>query len=73
MPALVAGGHQVIAPDLQGHGRTADIDRPLDIRLLGDDIGALIRHLELEQVDVMGYSLGGGAALFTALIVPETR
>jgi pimeloyl-ACP methyl ester carboxylesterase len=34
LPALVAGGRQVIAPDLQAHGRTADIDRPLDILLL---------------------------------------
>ena len=71
IPALVAGGRQVIAPDLQGHGRTADIDRPLDIRLMADDISALIRHLELEKVDVMGYSLGGGTALFTAVKHPE--
>jgi pimeloyl-ACP methyl ester carboxylesterase len=71
LPALVAGGHQVIAPDLQGHGRTADIDRPLDIRLLADDVAALIRHLDLEKVDVMGYSLGGGTALFTGVKYPE--
>ena len=36
--------HQVIAPDLQGHGRTADIDRPIDVRLMADDIAALIDH-----------------------------
>jgi pimeloyl-ACP methyl ester carboxylesterase len=71
IPALVAGGHQVIAPDLQGHGRTADIDRPLDIRLMADDVAALIGHLGLENVDVMGYSLGGGAALFTASKYPQ--
>jgi pimeloyl-ACP methyl ester carboxylesterase len=71
LPALVAGGHQVIAPDLQAHGRTADIDRPLDIRLLADDVAALIRHLELEKVDVMGYSLGGGTAMFTGVMYPE--
>ena len=71
IPALVAGGRQVIAPDLQAHGRTADIDRPLDIKLLADDVAALIRHLRLEKVDVMGYSLGGGTALFTALKHPE--
>ena len=38
LPALAAG-HQVILPDLQGHGRTADIDRPIDVRLMADDIG----------------------------------
>src|SRR5467141_2777674 len=57
--------HQVIAVDLQGHGRTADIDRPLDVRLMADDIAALIRHLRLEHADVMGYSLGGGVAFQT--------
>ena len=44
LPALTER-HQVIAVDLQGHGRTADIDRPLDIRLMADDIAALIDHL----------------------------
>jgi pimeloyl-ACP methyl ester carboxylesterase len=71
IPALTAAGHQVIAPDLQGHGRTADIDRPIDVRLMADDIAALIRHLGLEKVDVMGYSLGGGVAFFTAVRHPE--
>jgi pimeloyl-ACP methyl ester carboxylesterase len=71
IPALVAAGHQVIAPDLQGHGRTADIDRPIDHRLMADDIAALIRHLGLEQVDLVGYSLGGGVAFFTARKYPE--
>jgi pimeloyl-ACP methyl ester carboxylesterase len=61
LPALAAG-RQVILPDLQGHGRTADIDRPIDIRLMADDIAALMRHLGIEQADVMGYSLGGGVA-----------
>src|SRR5205823_14464288 len=66
LPALAAG-HHVIAPDLQGHGRTADIDRPIDVRLMADDIGALIRYLGLEQADVMGCSLGGGVAFHTAV------
>ena len=69
-PAL-AGHRKVIVPDLQGHGRTADIDRPIDIQLMADDIAALIRHLGLEQVDLVGYSLGGGVALFTASKYPE--
>src|ERR687886_2305073 len=70
IPALAAG-HQVIAVDLQGHGRTADIDRPLDVRLMAGDIAALIRHLGLEQADIMGYSLGGGVAFHTAVKSPE--
>ena len=72
-PALpvLAAGRQVIAPDLQGHGRTADIDRPIDPQLMADDIAALIRHLGLERPDVMGYSLGGGVAFWFAHRYPE--
>jgi pimeloyl-ACP methyl ester carboxylesterase len=70
LPALTER-HQVIMPDLQGHGRTADIDRPIDIRLMADDIAALIDHLGLEKPDVVGYSLGGGVAFFTASKYPE--
>lgn len=68
---LYAANHLVIVPDLQGHGRTADIDRPIDIRLMADDIAALIRHLGLNKPDVMGYSVGGGVAFFTAVKYPE--
>src|SRR3989449_2812658 len=67
---LLAERHQVIAPDLQGHGRTADIDRPIDVRLMADDIAALIDHLGLDKPDVVGYSLGGGVALHTAAKYP---
>jgi pimeloyl-ACP methyl ester carboxylesterase len=72
-PALsvLAAEHQVIAVDLQGHGRTADIDRPIDIQLMADDIAALIDHLGLDRPDVVGYSLGGGVALQTALRHPD--
>ena len=69
--AALATGRQVIAVDLQGHGRTADIDRPLSVELMADDIAALIKHLGLESADVMGYSLGGGVALQTAIRHPE--
>jgi pimeloyl-ACP methyl ester carboxylesterase len=70
LPAL-AKGRQVIAVDLQGHGRTADIDRPLSVELMADDIAALIKHLGLQRADVMGYSLGGGVALLTAIRHPD--
>ena len=69
--AALAVNHQVITPDLQGHGRTADIDRPLDVRLMADDIAALIRHLGRDRPDVVGYSLGGGVAFMTAVKYPE--
>jgi pimeloyl-ACP methyl ester carboxylesterase len=65
LPTL-AERHQVIAVDLQGHGRTADIDRPLDVRLMADDIAALIDQLGLDQPDLVGYSLGGWVALHPA-------
>jgi pimeloyl-ACP methyl ester carboxylesterase len=70
LPTLTAN-HQVIVPDLQGHGRTADIDRPIDVRLMADDIAALIDHLGLEKPDLVGYSLGGGVAFFTAVKYPD--
>jgi len=70
LPAL-AKGRQVIAVDLQGHGRTADIDRPLSVQLMADDIAALIKQLGLQRPDIMGYSLGGGVALQTAIRHPE--
>jgi len=71
LPALSAD-HQVVLVDLQGHGRTADIDRPVDHRLMADDVAALIEHLGLEEADVVGYSLGGGVALHTAAAHPDS-
>ncbi|HYK96264.1 MAG TPA: alpha/beta hydrolase [Candidatus Dormibacteraeota bacterium] len=70
LPAL-GEGRRVVVPDLQGHGRTADIDRPIDIQLMAEDIAALIDELGLERPDVLGYSLGGGVAFFLAARHPE--
>jgi pimeloyl-ACP methyl ester carboxylesterase len=63
--------HQVITVDLQGHGRTADVNRPIDVHLMADDIAALIDVLGLDRPDVVGYSLGGGVALMTAVRHPD--
>ena len=67
---LLAKTQQVVAVELQAHGHTADIDRPLRFELMGDDIAALIKHLGLAKANVMGYSLGGGVALRTAIQHP---
>ena len=69
LPALAAH-HRVIVVDLQGHGRTADIDRPIDVKLMADDIAALIDHLGLDKPDIVGYSLGGGVAMQVAIRHP---
>ena len=71
LPEL-ASGRQVISVDLQGHGRTADVDRPLSFESMADDIAALIKHLGFENADVMGLSLGGGVALQVAFRHPRS-
>ncbi len=67
----LAATRRVIGVELQGHGHTADIERPLRYELMADDIAALIAHLGLAQADIFGYSLGGGVALQTAIRHPE--
>lgn len=64
---LLAEGRQVIAVDLQAHGRTADIDRPLSYEAMASDIAGLADYLKLDRPDLMGYSLGGGVALRAAI------
>jgi pimeloyl-ACP methyl ester carboxylesterase len=66
----LAERRQVIAVEQQGHGRTADIDRPLTYEQMADDTAGLLRHLEVERADVVGYSMGGGVALQIALRHP---
>ena len=68
---MLAEGRQVVAADLQAHGRTADVERPLSLESMADDVAALIEHLGFERADVMGYSLGGGVALQSAIRHPE--
>lgn len=67
---LLARTRQVIAVDLQAHGRTTDIERPLSFRAMADDIAALMKVLGIEKADIMGYSLGGGVALRTTIRHP---
>jgi pimeloyl-ACP methyl ester carboxylesterase len=66
----LARGRQVIAVEMQGHGHTADVERPFTYEQLADDTAALLRHLGVAQADVAGYSLGGGVALRLAMRHP---
>lgn len=67
----LAKTHKVIAVEMQGHGRTADIDRDITFENLADDAAALLDHLKIERADVVGYSLGGGTAIQFAIAHPQ--
>ncbi len=69
--ASLAETRQVIAVELQGHGHTADIDRPLTYEQLADDTASLIQSLRLVHADIFGFSMGGGVALQTAIRHPD--
>ncbi len=56
----LAKTRQVIAADFQGHGRTGHLDRPLTSAHLASDVVGLLEHLQVPQVDVFGFSVGGG-------------
>jgi pimeloyl-ACP methyl ester carboxylesterase len=70
VPTL-AKTYRVIVPELQGHGHTADIDRPIRYDAMADDIAGLLGHLGLARADIFGYSMGGGVALRLAIRHPE--
>jgi pimeloyl-ACP methyl ester carboxylesterase len=61
---------QLIAVELQGHGRTADSDRPISFEQHADDIAALLKYLNIPQVDIFGESLGGTVAVQMAIHHP---
>jgi len=67
----LADKRQVIAVEQQGHGRTADVDRPITYEQMADDTAALVRSLEIGSADFVGYSMGGGIALQLAIRHPE--
>jgi pimeloyl-ACP methyl ester carboxylesterase len=67
----LAETRQVIAVELQGHGRTADIDRPLSYEAMADDVAALMHEIGIEKADIFGYSIGGAIALQMAIRHPE--
>jgi len=70
LPAL-AKNRRVIAVELQGHGHTADIDRPLSVEQMADDTAALLNELKIERADFFGYSMGGVVALGVAIRHPS--
>jgi pimeloyl-ACP methyl ester carboxylesterase len=67
----LAKTRKVIAVEMQGHGRTADIKREMTVENLSDDVAALLDHLKIQRADIIGYSLGGCVALQTAVRHPE--
>lgn len=68
---MLAKSRQVIGVDLHGHGRTPLGTREISLIDMGDDMAALLKELGYEQVDVLGYSLGGGVAFRLAVQHPE--
>ena len=69
LPTL-AKHYQVIIAEMQGHGRTADIDRPFTSEDMADDTAALLKELKIEKADVFGYSMGGQIGLALAIRHP---
>ena len=71
MIAQLSRSRQVIAVEMQGHGRTADIGRDFSYENLSDDVAAMLDYLEIPKADLIGYSLGGGVAMLTAIRHPD--
>jgi pimeloyl-ACP methyl ester carboxylesterase len=65
--AELAKTRKVIAVEMQGHGRTADIERDISQENLADDVAALLDHLKIPKADLIGYSMGGGVAMACAV------
>ncbi|HEY2584531.1 MAG TPA: alpha/beta hydrolase [Tepidisphaeraceae bacterium] len=67
----LAQTRQVIAVEMQGHGRTADTDRPMSFATMADDIAALLDHLKISKADLVGHSFGGAIAIRAAIQHPD--
>ena len=70
LPAL-AKSHRVIAVEMQAHGHTADIDRPLSFEQDADDVAALLRQIGIAKADIFGFSNGASTTLQIAIRHPE--
>jgi len=68
---MLAKTHKVYALEMQGHGRTSDIDRPITYQNLADDVAAFMDAVGLKKADVFGYSMGACAGLQLAIRHPE--
>ncbi len=66
-----AKGHKVIAVDMQAHGHTADIDRPLSFQSDADDIAELLKYLGIGKANIFGFSNGASTTLQFAIRHPE--
>jgi pimeloyl-ACP methyl ester carboxylesterase len=67
----LAQTRHVIAVEMQGHGRTADTDRPMTFATMGDDIAALLDYLKIPKADLVGHSFGGASAIRAAIQHPD--
>src|SRR3977135_532054 len=67
----LATTRQVIAVEMQGHGHTADTDRPMAFATMGDDIAALLDHLKIPKADLVGHSFGGATAICATIQHPD--
>jgi pimeloyl-ACP methyl ester carboxylesterase len=67
---MLSKTRKVIVMEMQGHGRTADIDRPFSFTALASDVAGAMKHLQLHNADVLGYSFGGTIAFQLAMQYP---
>jgi pimeloyl-ACP methyl ester carboxylesterase len=67
---VLAKDRKVIVMEMQGHGRTRDIPREFSYEGMADDVSGLLKHLNIDSADILGYSMGGGVAFQLAVRHP---